>query len=472
MEVQKEDNESEMKNLLGEQKVKSVKTYLKRRWTKLGLCYRLCALALGMSMSLIFSGGVLRNNPKLALMFFCVMIGAIISAGKQLKEIYVLDEAQNCFTSKYGDFGQAEKGRKSALAFGKRLTLIGNVLGGYVGAFLAPIVSKEQQYIGISERLVDMVTGIITTAWIAVLLIAICQFFDKRYAKKHVDKAESMADVILEETSGDAQRAKEMRKVRRMPGRYGMQIGCATIALCLVGNYLIIRPSLQEKENKQVSTVIENLVNENEKKEDTGKVENTEDTATEGHKEEQEKETVNPNGYGFSIGQDCLNVYLEYIAGGLAASEYEIEEVKNVGGDWGHHLGYFSIAGMAGDEPFLLLSSTIGNGCGDEVYFVTYTPSFAGVGNGQAYMQGNWGIENCDSWSLKQFPVIDTLYVCTSGKNETQQFIHRQEVEYADKEGHDIYTEALIYDDGDMTNSKKTVDFDKALSEGTIAEIK
>ena len=62
---------------LGEQNVLGIKNFIKRKWNKLGLCYRLNTFALGMSMSMIFSGGILKDNSKLALLFFGVMVGRL-----------------------------------------------------------------------------------------------------------------------------------------------------------------------------------------------------------------------------------------------------------------------------------------------------------------------------------------------------------------------------------------------------------
>lgn len=189
---------------------------------------------------------------------------------------------------------------------------------------------------------------------------------------------------------------------------------------------------------------------------------------------EQEEDDYNPNGYGFSIGQDCLKVYLDYVSDGRAEDDYKIQEDKNVGEGWGHKLAYFSIAGMAGDEPFLLLSSASGNGCGDETYFVTYTPyDYSGEGIDQIHMQGNWDIENSDMWSMSQHPVINTLYVYTSGRVEYREFVFRLEVEYSGQEGRDVLgMQELKYRKGKMTNSKTSLNFEEMLETREIAEIK
>ena len=59
----------------------------------------------------------------------------------------------------------------------------------------------------------------------------------------------------------------------------------------------------------------------------------------------EEVDDYNPNGYGFSIGQDCLNVYLDYVK--YAEDDYETAEKKNGGFYEEHRLAYFSIAGMS-----------------------------------------------------------------------------------------------------------------------------
>lgn len=468
------DNEKQ----LGEQNVLGVKNYIKRKWNRLGLCYRLNTFALGMSMSMIFSGGILKDNSKLALLFLCVMVGAIISTGKFLKEIYVLDVAQNYLASKYVDFGTVGKTKSAALVFGKTLALAGNVMGAYIGAFLAPIPSDMQRFRNISECGLNMVAGVVTTAWIAFLLIAIRQAMAKRYAKKHFDKVCDMAEAIEEEAFGDVERAKEIRKARHVPGAHSMQIGYVTVALCLVGNFTIIQPLLPAIGSKQ-ETIAENSSSMgNEGKEETdpveiGEVQESAEAIENTADEVPEELNADPNGYGFSIGQDCLNVYLEYVSSGMAAYDYDIQETEALGGDFGHQLGYFSIAGMADEEPFLLLSSVSGNGCGDEIYFVTYTPEdFSGEGIDQTHMQGSWGIESCDLWSFSQWPVIDTMYVCTTGKLEGQKFIRRQEVEYANIEGHDVYVTSLNYRNGNMMNSDTSMNFEERLAAGDIAEIK
>ena len=146
---------------------------------------------------------------------------------------------------------------------------------------------------------------------------------------------------------------------------------------------------------------------------------------------EPEEDDYNPNGYGFSIGQDCLNVYLTYVSDGQAEWDYERAEKANVGNEYGHKFAYFSIAGMAGDEPFLLLSSTNGNRCGDETYFVTYTPyDYSGEGIEQTHMQGNYEFGCYDNLSMRQVDEVNTIYVWASNPMTEARFIQRVDMRY------------------------------------------
>ena len=159
---------------------------------------------------------------------------------------------------------------------------------------------------------------------------------------------------------------------------------------------------------------------------------------------EEEKDDYNPNGYGFSIGQDCLNVYLSYVSGKMAEWDYE-RAIKEDGRDHlAHKMAYFSIAGVAGEEPFLLLSSINGADCGDETYFVTYTPyDYSGEGIEQTHMQGNYDFGSFDNLSMRQYPDVNTIYVWASNPKTSARFIRRVDmchnVDYEDN-SKDIYT--------------------------------
>ena len=73
---------------------------------------------------------------------------------------------------------------------------------------------------------------------------------------------------------------------------------------------------------------------------------------------------VNTNGLNFQMSEKCYNSYFEELKSGKAAERYAKYE-----SDWGSELKYFSISGMAKDEPFLLLSEDgNSNEMADELY--------------------------------------------------------------------------------------------------------
>ena len=197
--------------------------------------------------------------------------------------------------------------------------------------------------------------------------------------------------------------------------------------------------------------------------------------------EEEEPDVYNINGQGFSIGQDCLNVYLEYVRC-EAEDAYKWADIKEMQVDeflWedrNETFGYFAIAGMCDGEPYLLLSSTNKqNQCGDETYFVTYTEEdFSGEGIDQTHMQGNSDIMTMDMY-FRVVPDITTLYVCTDDTFGKTAFIYREESKYyvdgvADSSS--VYYK-MYGSYGKMSCTEVgSMDFDRYLQEGKLAEIK
>lgn len=85
--------------------------------------------------------------------------------------------------------------------------------------------------------------------------------------------------------------------------------------------------------------------------------------------------TVDSNGFNFQMSERCYNSYFEELKSGSAAKRYEKYE-----SDWGSQLKYFSISGMAKDEPFLLLSED-GNSdeASDDIMVLLHTTDANGV---------------------------------------------------------------------------------------------
>lgn len=477
------DNEQENAPILGGQKIPVIKNFLKKRWTKLGIWYRLGTFNLGMALAMLIIGGVVRERAHFRIIFLVAMVSAILSIGKILKEIYLMDEAQNYISTVYMDFGPIEKKRLSALLFGKSLSLVGNWVGCFAAVFLVPTKDLADRINAtVMSLFLEMISAILLTSWIAFVIIAFQQILAKCYVKKHKNKSRNMAESLEEEALGNLDRAKEIRESRRVPRSFGMQIGYATLAICVLGNFLIIPPLLPKMEKKEVliaenesdkKSEVEEELNDSNSVEDTGNIvvgENVED-----------EEDYNPNGYGFSIGQDCLNVYLDYVK--YAEGDYEIAEREN-GGDYEYHrLAYFSIAGMAGDEPFLLLSSIDGNRCGDETYFVTYTPyDYSGEGIEQTHMQGNFEFGSCDFYSMRQTDVINTIYVWASNPKTGGRFIHREDTLYFvdyDDSSQDVWDysgdEVYCNEKGKIRYSGRSDNpqfFEEKLASGELMEIK
>ena len=84
---------------------------------------------------------------------------------------------------------------------------------------------------------------------------------------------------------------------------------------------------------------------------------------------------VNTNGLNFQMSEKCYNSYFEELKSGKAAERYAKYE-----SDWGSELKYFSICGMAKDEPFLLLSEDgNSNEMADDIMVLLYTRDANGV---------------------------------------------------------------------------------------------
>ncbi len=84
---------------------------------------------------------------------------------------------------------------------------------------------------------------------------------------------------------------------------------------------------------------------------------------------------VNTNGLNFQMSEKCYNSYFEELKSGKAAERYAKYE-----SDWGSELKYFSISGMAKDEPFLLLSEDgNSNEMADDIMVLLYTRDANGV---------------------------------------------------------------------------------------------
>lgn len=223
--------------------------------------------------------------------------------------------------------------------------------------------------------------------------------------------------------------------------------------------------------------------NENNSNTDTSTESNTqEEQDTEGLENTEEPENAyNINGRGFSIGQDCLNVYLDYIGWG-AEDDYKWADINEIliDEDWweetGDKFAYFSIAGMCDGEPCLLLSSTNDqNHCGDEIYFVTYTPvDDSGEGIDQIHVQGNGDIMNFD-----MMPNISveksTIYVCTDSYTNDVQFMYEEDVvQYLEGTGDKSSTYYNIFLGYGKLTTRDTGsrDFQKLIDEGHLAPIK
>jgi len=87
------------------------------------------------------------------------------------------------------------------------------------------------------------------------------------------------------------------------------------------------------------------------------------------------EEEVNTNGLNFQMSEKCYNSYFEELKSGKAAERYAKYE-----SDWGSGLKYFSICGMAKDEPFLLLSEDgNSNEMADDIMVLLYTRDANGV---------------------------------------------------------------------------------------------
>lgn len=478
----------ENENVLGAQKAPVIKQFLKKKWAGLGLWYRLCTFSLGMSIPMFVVGGFVRNEFLVSAIFFAVMLGAFISVGKMLKEIYLIDGAQKYMAAHYTDFGQVERTRKSVVCLGKTLSIVGNWFGSFVTSLLISIGDSGQimnrTFVEkFANNIVETISISLLTGWLGFSFVLICQLVSMGKAKK-MDKVLEAEEAIIEEAMCKTVRVPDGYRPKTVPGAVGMKIGYAVVGLGVVGNLVMVQPLLPEIESKQ-----EQLVKNDEDNEDEIEDKVQEETyfTQEGYIEESENEMeevddYNPNGYGFSIGQDCLNVYLDYVK--YAEDDYETAEKKNGGFYEEHRLAYFSIAGMAGDEPFLLLSSTTGNGCGDETYFVTYTPyDYSGEGIEQIHMQGDFEFGlSCDYYSMRQSDVVNTIYVWASNPKTGSRFIHREDTLYVidyddssqdewDYSGDEVYCN----EKGTIrcsTNYNTPAYFEEKLASGELMEIK
>ena len=430
---------------LGQEKVFAVKKYLSAKWLKLGLCYRLSAFAFGMSFPIAFVSLFLNPNTMVAIVFLIVMVAAFIGTGKHIKEIYLIDQAQKVLASTFVDYGPISKTKASALLLGKTLAIAGDWIGGVMSVCLFYKAEEFEPYLSdFTYYLAGVIAVILFTCWIPFVLIGIRQLLAKNSVKKKSDKVFDMADLIQEEAFGNKERAQEIRSARHVPGAHGMQFGYAAVALSVLGSTMIIQPFVSEHLNSE-EKVADSREDDWEKEEDTeaimieeiadsSEAEGNEQESVESENNETEdavavEDDYNPNGYGFSIGQDCLDVYLNYLLY-EADSDYSYMEREN-GGDEYHTLKYFSIAGMAGEEPFLLLSSYTGFGCGDETYFVTYTPEdFSGEGIDQTHLQHDLCFGSCDWLSMRNCDAINTLYIWASNPKTDARFIHRLDMVY------------------------------------------
>lgn len=242
------------------------------------------------------------------------------------------------------------------------------------------------------------------------------------------------------------------------------------IALLIITIFLISGCGASDNNANNSNTDTSTESNKQEEQ-DTEELENTEES----------ENAYNINGRGFSIGQDCLNVYLDYIGWG-AEDDYKLTDIKENEIDeyWWEEVGdkfaYFSIAGMCDGEPCLLLSSTNDqNHCGDEIYFITYTPmDTSGEGIDQIHIQGNG-----DIMSFDMMPNISveksTIYVCTDSYTNDVQFMYEEDVvHYLEGTGDKSSTYYNIFLNYGKLTTKDTGsrDFQKLIDEGHLAPIK
>lgn len=241
MDVQGFHNGVENKPVVGGPKIPVIKTFLEKRWTKLGIWYRLGTFNLGMAFAMVIIGGIVRDRIYLQLIFLPVILGSIISIGKMLKEIYLMDEAQKHLAAKYIDFGEVGKKRLSALLFGKSLSVVGIGGGCYFSILMLPYKDLADRInASLYSLIMEMISAFLMIAWIAIPIILLQQILTKRYVKKHKNKPKNMAESLEEEAMGDLDRAMEIRESRRIPICNGDKIEKINLGISAFGILLVI----------------------------------------------------------------------------------------------------------------------------------------------------------------------------------------------------------------------------------------
>ena len=137
--------------------------------------------------------------------------------------------------------------------------------------------------------------------------------------------------------------------------------------------------------------------------------------------------TNSSNGYNFKMSENCFNDYFNLLKSGSAAGRYENYQAENY---CGGTLKYFSICGMAEEEPFLLLSDAgDSNNRADDIMVLLFMTDATGGWYTETIKGMHFDHRN---FSMSQFGINNGMYV--NIKNDRYDFYAEEAIVYSNTE--------------------------------------
>ena len=450
--------------------LKKVAKAIKGKGKKNKWCYRLTSLCLGYSLAFA-AGNFLMFNFDTAILFAGLMVGAMCVSKSLLKNMFLLDGAWNMLIDRGCDLASVIGKPYKTANMGKRLALLGTLLGGYSGVVkVVDNSGRVNHYGGVFENTVLTVAVIILTFWIPQLILLINKATAKRFATKHPDMVASYADSLQAECAGDVAKAKQLMKLGHVSGTMATSVAAAMIAVSVVGNlyaFLDVKGTVKEKMAEK--EYLAQLEEEARLQEEANNVALSESEEAE---TEAEEEQGNPNGTGFYVTPECLEVYLAYISSGEAATDYNRWQNKRFE-DWqmvSREPSHFSICGMHSGEPYLLLSSDFFEMRGDSILFAERSSTDPN----SCSIVTDWEINTYCDLSDKQFLVADDLYIYNGEKEKNAKFVLHRQMVYAETEYEEDMVDFLYYDTdfaGNLNHSKNDYNVKRGVMFDELLEI-
>lgn len=442
------------------------------------LCYRLLTLCMGYAIAFA-AGNFLMFNFDALLLFAVLMVVMMSVSKKLLRNMFLLERAWNMLIDKGYDLtGIIGRPYKTA-NMGKRLAFLGTLLGGFGGVVMVANNSgRENMYGEVFENVVLTGAVIIFTFWIPQLALLINKFAAKRFATKNPEMVASYAEALLAESNGDVATAKKLVKLNHVSGVSATRVATVLIVVSVIGNlYAIfdvkgtIKESIAEKEYAAQMEEEARLAEEAER--DQAEAVQTMTNESEGQETEEEEEKVNPNGKGFYVTPECLEVYLNYISSGTAATDYNKWQNKRFE-DWqrvSRQPTHFSICGMHSGEPYLLLGADFGGVSGDSILFAERSNNAPD----SCSIVTDWDIMSYCDLSDRQFLIADKMYIYNGEKEKNAKFVLHRKMAYVETEYEDNMIDFLYYDTdsaGNLNHSKNEYNVERGVWVGELLEIK